>query len=141
MQTHGSKSEGRDPKAERRPRSEIRSLRLPGRFRFRVLGFGLLSDFGLRFSGFVSLLVCLLTITSTAFAQPRPYIGFVYPAGGQQGTTVHIRLGGQGLEDVNSVLVTGPGVSAKVAEYHRRLNNQEMQLLNEQLRVLRRETM
>jgi hypothetical protein len=105
------------------------------------LGFGLLSDFGLRFSGFVSLLVCLLTITSTAFAQPRPYIGFVYPAGGQQGTTVHIRLGGQGLEDVNSVLVTGPGVSAKVAEYHRRLNNQEMQLLNEQLRVLRRETM
>jgi hypothetical protein len=36
------------------------------------------------------------------------------------------------------VLVTGSGVTAKVVEYYRRLNNQEIQLLNEQLRALKR---
>ena len=82
-----------------------------------------------------------LALAATAQAQVRPYIGFVYPAGGQQGATFHIRLGGQGLDDVNAVLVTGSGVTARVADYYRRLNNQELQLLNEQTSVLRRETL
>ena len=42
----------------------------------------------------------LLAIAPAALAQTRPYIGFVYPAGGQQGTTFQVRLGGQGLDDV-----------------------------------------
>ena len=42
-----------------------------------------------------------------AQAQVRPYIGFAYPAGGQQGASFHIRLGGQGLDGVHAVLVTG----------------------------------
>ena len=37
---------------------------------------------------------CLLTQAPHAAAQ---YIGFVYPAGGQLGTTVKIKLGGQRL--------------------------------------------
>ncbi len=86
----------------------------------------------------ISLFLC---VPSTLVAQVRPYIGFVYPAGGQQGATVQIRLGGQGLDDVQGVLVTGSGISARVTENYRRLNNQEMQLLNEQLRALRRETL
>ena len=44
----------------------------------------------------------------------------------RQGTTFQIRLGGQGLDGVNEVAVSGKGVSAKVVEYHRRLNNEEM---------------
>src|SRR5215472_2094494 len=76
-----------------------------------------------------------------AMAQPRPYIGFVYPAGGQQGTTFQIRLGGQALDDVDTVLVTGSGVTARVTENYRRLNTEELELLNEQASVLRRETM
>ena len=97
----------------------------------------------LEFPGLLAVLVPTLwfALQSPAAAQPRPYIGFVYPAGGQQGTTVQIRLGGQGLDDVQAVSVTGPGVTARIADKYRRLNNQEMQLLNEQLRVLRRETM
>jgi hypothetical protein len=71
-------------------------------------------------------------------AQGRPYIGFVYPAGGQQGTTFQIKLGGQGLDDVNEVLVTGSDVSAKVVEYQRRLSPQEITLLREQLNQLKR---
>jgi len=85
----------------------------------------------------VLVLAAWLATSSTAVAQVRPYIGYAYPAGGQQGTTFQVRLGGQGLDDVRSVLVSGPGVQARVVEYHRRLNNQEIQLLKEQLKELK----
>ena len=80
-------------------------------------------------------------LLATVAAQDRPYIGFVYPAGGQRGTTFEIRLGGQGLDDVNGVLVSGSGVTAKVADYYRRLNMEELQLLSEQLYALRQDTL
>jgi hypothetical protein len=83
---------------------------------------------------------CCLAAALTAQAQVRPYIGYAYPAGSQQGTTVQIRLGGQGLDDVNEVLMSGAGITGRVVEYYRRLNNQEMQLLNEQLKELKRAT-
>ncbi len=82
-------------------------------------------------------LAAWLATTSTAFAQVRPYIGYAYPAGGQQGTTFQVKLGGQGLDDVRSILVTGLGVQARVVDYQRRLNHQEIQLLREQLRELK----
>jgi hypothetical protein len=82
----------------------------------------------------------LMAIAPAAQAQmARPYIGFVYPAGGQRGTTFRVQLGGQGLDDVDRATVSGVGVSAKVIEYHRRLNPQEVQLLREQVRDVRRE--
>jgi hypothetical protein len=78
-----------------------------------------------------------LLAASAAQAQVRPYIGFVYPAGGQQGTKVQVRLGGQGLDDVNRAIVSGKGVTAKVVEYQRRLSPIEIQLLREQLNELK----
>ncbi|MEI6073972.1 MAG: hypothetical protein WCS94_00265 [Verrucomicrobiota bacterium] len=78
-----------------------------------------------------------LALAATAPAQPRPYAGFVYPAGGQRDTTVQIQLGGQDLDGVNAVLVTGSGISAQVVEYRRQLGNQEIQLLREQLKELK----
>jgi hypothetical protein len=85
-------------------------------------------------------LAAFLSFTAAALAQTRPYIGYTYPAGGQQGTTFPIKLGGQGLDEVNAVLVNGPGVKVRVVDYYRRLNPQEMQLLNEQTRELRKAT-
>ncbi len=82
--------------------------------------------------------ITALLLAPAAHAQRRPYIGFAYPAGGQQATTVQMRLGGQDLDDVNAVLVTGSGVTARIVEYDRRLGNQEVQLLNEQLKELKR---
>jgi hypothetical protein len=82
-------------------------------------------------------IVCLAFAPATQ-AQTRPYIGFVYPAGGQQGTTFQIRLGGQGLEDLNRAFVTGTGVTARVVEYDRILGPQEITLLSEQLKELKR---
>lgn len=76
-----------------------------------------------------------------SFSQQRPYIGFVYPAGGQKGQSVSVRVGGQAIDDIHGAIVSGNGVSAKVTENHRRLNNQEVRLLNEQLSELKRSTM
>jgi hypothetical protein len=80
----------------------------------------------------------LLGLGVSARAQVRPYIGFAYPAGGQQGTTVQLKLGGQGMDDVDRVIVTGDGVRGKIVRYDRPLGNQETTLLGEQLRDLRR---
>ena len=44
----------------------------------------------------------LLAMASSAQGQPTPYIGFVYPAGGQQGTTFQVKLGGQRLDGVDA---------------------------------------
>jgi len=61
-------------------------------------------------------LIAAMAMPSVVQAQPRPYIGFVYPAGGQQGATFRIRLGGQGMNDIDQVLVSGKGVRAKLVD-------------------------
>jgi len=78
-----------------------------------------------------------MAATSTVLAQ-RPYIGFGYPAGGQQGTTFKVKLGGQSLSDVQDAVVSGPGVTARVIEYLPRLGPIDMTLLRQQLTELRR---
>ncbi|MCX6892442.1 MAG: hypothetical protein NTX51_13090 [Verrucomicrobia bacterium] len=115
--------------------------RLRRTFGFRISAFLRVSGFGFRISFALLLLSLLLLPPSAAHSQPRPYLGFVYPAGGQQGATFEIRLGGQGVEDANAVLVSGTGVTARITENYRRLNNQEMQMLNEQAAALRRKTL
>jgi hypothetical protein len=84
-------------------------------------------------------LVAVLVTASWAEGQSTPYIGFVYPAGGRQGTTVEVHLGGQLIDGLHSTLVSGEGVSAEVAHFYRKLSNQEMTLLKEQLKQLRGE--
>ena len=53
----------------------------------------------------------------------RPHIGFLYPAGGQQGTTVSITAGGQLLRGAGDVYISGEGISAKVVKYIRPFRN------------------
>lgn len=82
----------------------------------------------------------ILSLVVTLVAVPgglAQYIGFVYPAGGQQGTTFRVTLGGQKLDGVNGAFVSGPGVSARLVEYNKKMNQQEIQLLNEQLKELK----
>jgi len=84
--------------------------------------------------------VVLTVIGFTVQAQQHPYIGYAYPAGGQQGTTFQVRLGGQALEGLNGAVVSGNGVSVKIKEYYRRINNQELDLLKQQLAELRKKS-
>ncbi len=79
-----------------------------------------------------------VAMTSWGWAQANPHIGFVYPAGGQQGTTFQVRLGGQRLIGLKGAVVSGGGVRAELIEYRRRLSNQDRRLLQEQLKDLRK---
>ncbi|MCS7239222.1 MAG: hypothetical protein NZ899_13280 [Thermoguttaceae bacterium] len=81
------------------------------------------------------LVVSTWLFASVAFAQ-RQYIGYVYPAGGQQGTTFPIRLGGQGLSYPTGLIVTGEGVSVRLVDFLRVMSNQELDLLRQQLKEL-----
>ena len=80
-------------------------------------------------------LLGLTTLTPLVWGQ---YIGFVYPAGGQQGSTFPIKLGGQALEPVQKVFVSGEGVSIRVMDVYRNLGNQELGFLRTQLSELQR---
>ena len=55
-----------------------------------------------------SLLVLLLA--STAHAEP-PSASYIFPAGGQRGTTVQVKVGGHYLHDQANFEILGPGVS------------------------------
>ncbi|MHB8861809.1 MAG: PPC domain-containing protein [Pirellulaceae bacterium] len=82
-------------------------------------------------------LIALVATAPSAWAQSQ-YVGYAYPAGGQQGTTFPIRLGGQGLVHAADVVVSGEGVSVRLVDYYRVMDNQELSLLSQQLNELRK---
>ena len=72
-------------------------------------------------------------------ARSSAYIGYVYPAGGQQGTTFAVRIGGQRIDGACGAIVSGSGVHAKLNDVYNRIGNQEMRLLKEQLQIIKKE--
>lgn len=83
------------------------------------------------------LLVTVLLSTAGAWGQSpnsAPQIGYLYPSGGQQGTTFHVAVAGQLLRGPKEVLVTGEGVTAEVVKYVGRMRPPN----NEQVRELQR---
>jgi hypothetical protein len=91
---------------------------------------------------FVSLsLATLLLLAPASWAQvSSPHIGYVYPAGGQQGTTFEVKLGGQYFNEADSVQVSGTGVTAKVLRQNRPLTQAEITALREKLQSLNKQT-
>ena len=78
----------------------------------------------------------LLTLASAAYAQQAPHVGYVFPAGAKQGTTVQIAVGGQALDGVSEAFVSGKGVEATVVEYNKPLTQGQFALLRLQLKDL-----
>ena len=75
-----------------------------------------------------------VTVMSASQAQQRvPHIGYVYPAGGRQGTTFEITIGGQYLTHATNVFVSGNGVRAAILDQERQLTPQEQTDLKDQL--------
>ncbi|HPA19300.1 MAG TPA: PPC domain-containing protein [Verrucomicrobiae bacterium] len=69
-------------------------------------------------------LVCAAA-TQAAFGQrpqlgPRdPHIGYIYPAGGQSGSSVQVLISGQFLEGADDIHVSGDGIKASIVKYHK----------------------
>jgi len=52
-----------------------------------------------------------------AMAQREPHVGYVYPAGGQQGTTFEVTVGGQFLDGASRAIVSGEGIRTTVLRH------------------------
>ena len=65
-----------------------------------------------------------------------PHAGYVYPAGGRQGTTFEVTVGGQFLDGVKSAIVSGPGVQATIVEHFKPLTPAQATQLRDQAKEL-----
>jgi len=76
--------------------------------------------------------------TTPVLAQTGPRIGYVFPAGGRQGSTFKVVIGGQFLYGATNagVFVSGNCVSAKTISYDRPLNPKERDAMEEELKKL-----
>lgn len=70
-------------------------------------------------------------------ASIEPSVGYVYPAGGQQGSVVRITVGGQNLRGVAKAYFSGQGISAENVIHVPPLNPLQRQELQRKLNELR----
>ena len=79
----------------------------------------------------------LLVVLPAAWAQQGPpHVGYVYPAGGRQGETFPVKIGGQYLDGVTGVYVSGRGLQATVVELNKPMTQKEANTLRERLQEL-----
>jgi ribosomal protein S25 len=74
---------------------------------------------------------------SAGLAQNQPHVGYVYPAGGKQGSTFRVTIGGQFLGGATNLIVSEGGVSSEVLDYFRPLTQREFKELKEKADQLR----
>ena len=65
-----------------------------------------------------------------------PHLGYVFPAGGRQGASFDVKVGGQYLGAVSNAYVSGAGVQAVVSENDRPLTPMQINQLREQQKAL-----
>ena len=72
----------------------------------------------------------LLAMAAPAWAQRAGvHIGYVYPAGGKQGTTFEAIIAGQFISSINHVYVSGGGVQATIGEIIKPISGGELNKL------------
>ena len=72
------------------------------------------------------LLAAVVVFAAAAWGQVNaraPHVGYVYPAGGQLGTTMEVTVAGQSLRGVSAAYVTGEGVHVSVVKYYLPVRN------------------
>ena len=83
-----------------------------------------------------ALLAGISACTFPAQAQQTPHIGYVFPAGGRQGTEFEVRVGGQFLNGVDKAHVSGSGIQIKVVELVKPMTQMQANQLREKLQAL-----
>jgi hypothetical protein len=79
----------------------------------------------------VFLIGALMLFCGVLAAQERPHIGYLYPAGMQQGHSATILIGGQGLEGVTNILIAGDGVTGRILSFNREMDKQAVRQLTD----------
>jgi hypothetical protein len=85
--------------------------------------------------------ICITTLLAcwaiiAAAQQGTPHAGYVYPAGGQTGTSFEVVVGGQSLNGVSGALITGNGVHLSVLELVKPIQPGEASTMRDRLKVL-----
>jgi len=70
--------------------------------------------------------------------QKDPHIGYVYPAGGRQGASFEVLVGGQYLSGVTKVYVSGEGAQATVVKHTKPLTPKQVAELRNRLQEVRK---
>jgi hypothetical protein len=97
---------------------------------------------------FLALLACVLpAVAQKSLQAGKPaHIGYLYPAGGRQGTTVTVKIGGENVYGATAALISGTGVTAQVidskdpeagVEFKKRKNKKKNQAVIDEVVTLR----
>ena len=75
--------------------------------------------------------LALLTATGPLLRaqQNPPHIGYVYPAGGEKGTSFRVLVGGENLDGFSQVVVSGGGITASLIEQTKPLTPKGLKIL------------
>jgi len=85
-----------------------------------------------------ALLAAALSVSIGLHAQQRgPTIGYVYPAGGKQGTSFDATIRGQFLDRATNVIVSGEGVRATVLDFYRPIDGKTRNLMRDREQNIR----
>jgi hypothetical protein len=84
-------------------------------------------------------LTALLAVAPAAWAQNVPHLAYALPAGGQQGTTFQMKVGGQFLPNVNNVQFSGGGVEARILDFTRPMNGMQATELRDRMQELQKQ--
>jgi hypothetical protein len=86
----------------------------------------------------------LAAVLALAFApaaeaqQKEPHVGYLYPAGGRQGETFQITVGGQFFDEEAAVFISGDGIEAKVLACKKPPTPRELNELREKMQELQK---
>jgi len=88
----------------------------------------------------VTAAVLAFAAVPTTDAQPQnaPHLGYVYPAGGQRGTSVQVRVGGRFLDTVSAGTVSGSGIHAHIVGVDKPLTPKELTELRDKAAELQK---
>ncbi|MBM4038981.1 MAG: hypothetical protein FJ290_10765 [Planctomycetes bacterium] len=84
----------------------------------------------------LALIACAASALGGAASRRDPHIGYLFPAGGRQGTAFEVLAGGQALRGAAEVIVSGDGVRASVAHYCPPVRNLQPEQREELIRRL-----
>jgi hypothetical protein len=71
-------------------------------------------------------------------SQNAPHIGYVFPAGGRQGDTIEVEVGGQFLDKAGAAYITGDGIQATIVDFVQPLPPNQMTALRDQMDELQK---
>lgn len=91
-----------------------------------------------RHFGILGLVALLAFAPFSSAQQPTPHIGYVFPAGGRQGASLDVKIGGQFLDGATQAFVSGPGVQASVVEHVKPITPKQANKLKERLAELQK---